>query len=196
NVSERVVSGGHQLAAAEPPLLIGLRPFPHSISHRRAGAAAPTRLLVAGRALFGLIGLAITASFFVALLWPHAMAETLPRAMLVPLVFGGVVLILGELVLWSYVWRTPVVFLLVVAGVACHIFVGHYHDVRWVARARPNFLTGAESQQISMREAVDRWQAANECGPLHEGKSCPRPIILAGAGGATPAAILPPTPRG
>ena len=58
-----------------------------------------------------------------------------------------------------------------------------FHNVRWVkGDAQPT------ARQISLSEGVRRWRVANRCEDNTE--ACPRPILIAAAGGASRAAFL------
>jgi hypothetical protein len=121
----------------------------------------------------------------VAILFPQFTSAFTPRLFFVPLLFSGVVLFLGEIASWSHRLRTPLLLMIVVISVVSVNNVERYHDVRWV-KGRP--ASAADERQISFDEAVARWKRANHCSnPTEE---CPRPILIAGAGGASRAAFL------
>src|SRR5262249_38353031 len=80
--------------------------------------------------------------------------------------------------------RTPLLLIVVAISVICTNAVSHFHDVRWIEGAAPDHTT----RQIAFATAVDRWMAANNCAGQVE--KCPRPILIAGAGGASRAAFL------
>jgi hypothetical protein len=159
-------------------VLSGTAPFlaKGAVEYSRAGFVE--RGFSVGRWL--IIGLLIYA-----IIDPHSVAGWFPRLFFVPLLFAGIVLLLGEVAAWSHRLRTPL--LLVLAGIAgaCLYFVDQFHDVEWVTARKQ----GSQSRQIEMAEAVARWRKANNC---EEGSNqpCPRPILIAGAGGASRAAFL------
>jgi hypothetical protein len=122
-----------------------------------------------------------------AVAFPLLAAAWLPRLFFLPLLFAGIVLFFGELASWSHRLRTP--FLLVAVGISL-LFVWateHYNDVRWI---KDTASADHRGRQVSFNDAVDRWRAANGCAPPHDAKECPRPILVAGAGGASRAAFL------
>src|SRR5262249_53357887 len=115
---------------------------------------------------------------------PLLAAAWTPRLFFLPLLFAGIVLFLGELACWSHRLRTPLLLIVVAIRVVCTNAVSHFHDVRWIEGAAPEHAT----RQIAFATAVDRWMAANDCAGQVD--KCPRPILIAGAGGASRAAFL------
>jgi hypothetical protein len=102
---------------------------------------------------------------------------------------AGLVLLLGEVAAWSHRVRTPLLLLLIGLAGGFLYFIDRFHDVRWTgAPARASAAMG-EQQHVPLAEAVRRWKLANECLPEHR-RPCPRPIVIAEAGGATRAAFL------
>src|SRR5262249_22560685 len=75
----------------------------------------------------------------------------------------------------------PLLLVTVVSSLIAIYLTERFHDTRWIE-------TAGIKQQITMAEAVGRWQFANKCGP--EGRACPRPILIAGAGGASRAGFM------
>jgi hypothetical protein len=117
------------------------------------------------------------------------MAELLPRVLIAPVLLGGVVLPLTELAMVSHRLRTP--FLLILVGLSAFLLYqfDRFHDVR-IATSPPDVTARAvgDSRQVALSEAVARWRAANLC--PNPTDRCPRPILIAGAGGASRAAFL------
>jgi hypothetical protein len=142
-------------------------------------AAATKRTAWADVIIFA-IAIAVTALFLVSLFFPHSIASLLPRAMFVPFVLGSSILLFTEIGAYAMRWRAPLLLLFMVAGGILQFLVGRFHDVRWVERA-------GSHRQISIEEAVKRWQFANECPDI---KDCPSPIIVAGSGGGSRAAFM------
>jgi hypothetical protein len=179
-IHERLAAATSQCPPPLPPLLAGSAPFPAQLLKRGLAAEISDLSWVDG-ALFA-IAVLVTIAFGVALSAPHAVADFLPRALIAPLLFGGGVLFLGEVAAWSHRLRTP--FLLIMVGVATLLAyaVGRFHDVRWT----PPPAQAGGSAQIEFATAVERWKAANRAA---DGKY-PRPIIIAGAGGASRAGFL------
>jgi hypothetical protein len=135
-----------------------------------------------------IIGAGIIILLFVvaSILFPLFMAGWMPRLFFVPLVFSGIVLFLGEIASWSHRKQTPLLLALVVISVITINVVDRFHDVRWV-QGHP--AVTSVPRQITFKTAVERWMAANGCS-AEAVSECPRPILIAGAGGASRAAFL------
>ena len=101
-----------------------------------------------------LMALFVTATFVAVIVRPHGIAEMFPRAQMVPILFGSIVIILGEVVIWSYVWRTPLLLVLTIVGVLLLFWADRFHDVRFVgnpvARER---LTGISPRSASRKQS-------------------------------------------
>jgi hypothetical protein len=138
--------------------------------------------LVAARALI-LIVLAMTV------VDPHFVATWLPRLFFAPVLFAGLVLLLGDVAAWSHRGRTPLLLLLIGLAGGLLYFIDRFHDVRWTGAPSRTSSAMGERQHIALAEAVRRWKWANGCLP-EQGGTCPRPIVIAGAGGASRAAFL------
>lgn len=179
-----------QWPVPEPPLLAGLLPFPLPLLRWRQGVRKPEPRRTTAIRLGGfLVSAGILASFFVALVAPLAMAEWLPRVLLAPLLFGGIVFMLGWIAAWSHRLATPFLLLLVLLAFGCLYLASRFHDVRWIDHAASASPAMGASRQITLPEAVARWKTVNACDP-GAGPPCPRPILIAGAGGASRAAFL------
>ena len=116
---------------------------------------------------------------------PHAVGDLLPRLFFAPILFAGIVLVLGEFAAWSHRLRTPLLLVLAAVGGVLLYYVDQFHDVYWVSARQPVVQT----RQLDMPTAVARWRQVNKC-EEGSGKECPRPILIAGAGGASRAAFL------
>ncbi|MBI4274303.1 MAG: hypothetical protein HY659_06360, partial [Rhizobiales bacterium] len=101
-----------------------------------------------------------------------------------PILFGSIVIVLGELVIWSYYWRTPLLLVLIIVSVVALFRADRFHDVQFVGGPNSKGIATGAAAQIGFEEAVARWKVVN-CKP-----DCPRPILIAGAGGASRAAYL------
>jgi hypothetical protein len=115
---------------------------------------------------------------------PLGLAGEVPRLFFVPLLLGGVVVLLGEIGAWSFYLRTPLLLLVAILSIGSIFLTTRFHDVRWVKNSDPR----PAARQISLSEAVRRWRVANHCD--NDTKACPRPILIAAAGGASRAAFL------
>lgn len=166
----------------ETPLLAGSAPL-----FAKPPKTGERKTLPGDRALW-IARAIIVVVLLITLVDPHLVAAYLPRLMFAPLLFAGVVLLAGEVAAWSHRLRTPLLLITVGIAVALHYLVASFHDVRWLTRAGAAHAPAASARQIEFREAVRRWAAANGC----EGKldACPRPILVAGAGGASRAGFF------
>src|SRR5262249_53935903 len=181
------IMGSDAPQPVEPALLMGVRPFPLSMfANRRAPKLSP--ILSAIDIVTVLFGIGITFFFAIAFVLPHWVADLLPRVMIVALLFGGVVLMLGEVALWSTRLQTPFLLILMVLVAVCLYIVDAFHDVRYFEASAPPSKARGTEPQVPLTEAVRRWKAVNGCGA--EGQTCPRPILIAGAGGASRAAFM------
>ncbi|MEP9351487.1 hypothetical protein [Xanthobacter sp. KR7-225] len=113
---------------------------------------------------------------------PLFLAERLPLAMAVPLIFGGWVPILAYLSSLGRRWRFPLVTAALGLGAVLVAVWGDNHAVRLKDSVRD------ERARPSIREAVDLWMAANGC--TGRPAACPRPVIVAAAGGASRAGFF------
>ncbi|MPZ56438.1 MAG: hypothetical protein GEU91_08045 [Rhizobiales bacterium] len=181
----RLLTAAGQAGGEEPILLASLLPVP-----LRPAFFQFDDLRDVWRLILASLAVAVTTAFVLAISAPHAVSETLPRVMMAPLLFGGIVLALGEIAMWSHRKNTPFLLALVLISAALLLFVDGYHDVRTL---KPDGVavspaTG-ETRQIGLSEAVSRWRIANDCS-TESGRTCPRPILIAGSGGASRAAFL------
>ena len=121
--------------------------------------------------------------FVVAYVVPIWTAIHLPRALLVPPLFGSLVLITSWLQRLGN--RTGFPFLLTLAAIAGALTAtnAHFDDLRTlpkpVADGRP------ADERLSIDDAVARWKAANGC----TASPCPHPVVIAIDGGASRAAF-------
>ncbi|HEV7602762.1 MAG TPA: hypothetical protein VGO49_21225 [Bradyrhizobium sp.] len=131
--------------------------------------------------LFGVIFFVVTAIFLVAIIWPDLVSDRLPRVMFLPLLLGGAILLLGEIASLSHRYATPLLLCFFVAGGLLGYYLKHYNDVRWVAPVSTPTAANGTRHQLGIHEAIERWKADN-CRSTND---CPRPIVIAGAGGAS-----------
>ncbi len=171
-----------QWPAPDGPLLTGdeaiFLDFGRLVAQFRTAAAA--RMAWVDVIVAAIAGI-VTIFFIFSLIAPHRVAEELPRAVFLPFVLGSGVLLFTEIGAYSMRLRAPLLLLLVFIGGGAAFVIDRFHDVRWVAQK-------GEGRQITIDEAVKRWRFANGC-PT-DLKQCPRPIIIAGSGGASRAAFM------
>lgn len=132
----------------------------------------------------------------------------LDRATLLPLVLGAWVPLLGWIGRWSYRTGVPAVVLFVVAVTIIARWAGDGHEIRLtppesnaVVQSRQGIRT-----QWTLGYAAHQWAQANGCtlksaadvkdGLPESGPDCPRPVIVAAAGGASRAAFITATTLG
>lgn len=181
DVRARILNGRRDpplLANKVPLLALLLHPRTHRTRTLLRAAPKLDKLLLAAWIVVGAI-------FIFALINPAFVAEWLPRALFLPVLLGGGVLLIGEIAALSHRWETPLLLVLVGLGGIFGYLSSHYDDLRWTTAPAPSKVVGKDLE-ISFEEAVARWRAANGC---DKGQACPNPIIIAGAGGASRAAF-------
>lgn len=139
-----------------------------------------------------LIGAAVvvTAVFVFALWAPDAVSDRFPRVIFLPMLLGGGVLLFGEIASLSHRYTTPLLVCFFIFGAFLGYWLVHYNDVRWIrSAADPAVATPIRGtqHQLNLADAIERWRVDNEC-PAP--KECPRPIVIAGAGGASRAGFF------
>jgi hypothetical protein len=171
----------------DPPLLVGnmipllaqlLQPFKHHTLTRFWATSRLEKWLLLAWIVVGTI-------FVVALVNPAFVAEWLPRALFLPVLLGGGVLLLGEIGALSLRWETPLLLVLAVVGGVFAWRINHYDDMRWATPSAQSKVVGKD-RQITFAEALQGWKDANNC---DQPRTCPNPIVIAGAGGASRAAF-------
>ena len=130
-----------------------------------------------GRILHPLAALATALLFLIAYVAPIAASVHIPRALLVPPLFGS--LVLGASWLTRIGDRTGFPFLAALA-----ILIGaatasntHFNELRTLPNTKGD-------QRLTIEAAIKAWKAANGCATL-----CPRPLVIAIDGGASRAAF-------
>jgi hypothetical protein len=136
------------------------------------------------------------ASAIIFVFGPNAVADWLPRALIIPVVLGGWLPLLTLLSAFGRRWRAPLISgsLLVLAILSAA--VGDNHSVRRVntADSAPQVKTAGPAAPLKLystmklNNAVDLWMEENGC--KADPSQCPRPIIVAGAGGASRAGFF------
>lgn len=136
-----------------------------------------------------LLMIVFLASAAIFICGPNQVAEWLPRALIVPVVLGGWLPLLTCLSALGRRLRAPLIsggFLLL--ALVSAVF-GDNHSVRRIvtAQAAPPSDAGAYSP-MTLNDAVLLWMKENGCESDRD--QCPRPIIVAGAGGASRAGFF------
>ncbi|MFG1480943.1 hypothetical protein V5F53_20135 [Xanthobacter sp. V4C-4] len=132
-----------------------------------------------GRLLLLAYALGVVAILVANPLW---LAGQLPLALAVPLIFGGWVPILSYLASIGRRWRFPFVTALLLLGAAGVYLIGDNHRVRTLTATAPSY------QRTTIDTAAFLWMRANGCAEAPA--TCPRPIIVAAAGGASRAGFF------
>lgn len=165
------------LAGAQSMLILLVNPVKHWPVLKRIFS-------IRTNAVLGLLGAGIIAAFIVAVGWPAFLSDWVPRALLLPLLLGGGLLLFGEIASLSHRWQTPLLLVFLVVGGILGFFLEHYNDVRWIAA--PKTAANAPQRQATISEAIEAWKASN-C------RSTPcevRPVVITGAGGASRAGFF------
>ena len=124
-----------------------------------------------------------TLIFLLAYVRPDWLAFVFPRALLIPFLFGSLVLIFSWLVRLGYKTGLPLAAFVIVPVVLATATNTHLNDLRTLAPGKE----GAADRQIDIKAAVDRWKAANACAGAG---ACPPALIVASEGGASRAAFM------
>jgi hypothetical protein len=116
----------------------------------RPTPAVPRELL--DRTL-SLVRVVIVAVLLFTIIDPHFFASRFPRLCFIPVLFGGAVVLLGEVAAWSMRWRTPLLLGVVIASLVMIYLTPSFHDTRWIeATIEPSKASG-DKRQISF----DAW---------------------------------------
>lgn len=135
--------------------------------------------------ILALLGLGIFVSFAVAVVAPAFLSDWVPRALFLPVLLGGGLFLFGEIASLSHRWQTPLLLVFVIAGGLLGYLLEHYNDVRWIGPGQ-KATAGAAARQATIGEAIEAWKAVN-CSQT----PCEvRPIVIAGAGGASRAGFF------
>jgi hypothetical protein len=178
-------SAGGLKRTHEPPLLAGTFPAAAWVFALRM-PVLPTGLV---DWFLSIARIVISVLLFFTIFYPHFFATWWPRLFFIPVLLAGAVVLLEEVAAWSMRSRTPLLLFAVASVFIAVYFSTHFHDVRWIeATVEPSKAAG-DKRQISLAGAVERWKAANKC-PGSDLNRCPRPILIAGAGGASRAGFF------
>lgn len=180
-VANRIpLPGADRLIAAVRPLLNFLD-FGKSQSATAAGAPDHSE---GGRLLLILL---FVIFVLVMLSAPSEVAEWFPRAFAVSLILGGWVPVLTYLSTIGRRLQAPLlVFAVVVTGILTTI-LGDHHDVRLLA-TKADGAPSAPSTRLNLNQALQSWMQANQCDT--DTQPCPRPVIIAAAGGGSRAGFF------
>ncbi|NVN88738.1 MAG: hypothetical protein HXX15_21895 [Rhodopseudomonas sp.] len=132
-----------------------------------------------------LAAVVITLLFVAAVVAPNALSDWFPRVLFLPLLLGGGLLLLGEIASLSHRYATPLLLCFFVVGGVLGYLQQNYNDVRFVPAAATSATSGTR-HELTIDEAVARWKADN----CRSASDCPRPIVIAGAGGASRAGFF------
>jgi len=122
-------------------------------------------------------GIAATLALVAFIGWP-GLFKFPGRIILAPLVLGGWVPLLTYLTTRSYKLNIPLLTIIVAAAIVA----------AWLRDVHPmRVLNGVRPSQLTIAQALDRWQRNNNCAGAAD--KCPSPIIVAASGGASRAAF-------
>jgi hypothetical protein len=120
-------------------------------------------------------------------------ARVFSRAIAVPFLLGGWQPFLSYLSGLGRQFRGPIIFLFfALVAIAAYLF-GDNHSVRLV-NAEQQAGYPVDTKPLALEDAVSEWKKANDC--EKDAASCPRPVIIAAAGGASRAAFFEATMLG
>jgi hypothetical protein len=114
-------------------------------------------------------------------------ADYFPRGLAVPLVLGGWLPFLAYLSALGRSLRAPLIAGVAVVVVALTALLGDNHSVRRIDAAR-TAPPPVDMSRITLNDAVTLWMDENGC--AGRPAECPRPIIVAAAGGASRAGFF------
>jgi hypothetical protein len=110
-----------------------------------------------------------------------------PRAMAVPFILGGWLPFLSNVSGFGRQWRAPLIVLLFVVISGLAVLLGDNHTVRRINVAN-TVGHAVDVSSIRLDAAVTTWMHENGCDGAPA--TCPRPIIIAAAGGASRAGFF------
>ena len=152
-------------------------------------AIAPAKPVVAGgrgsTGALGTIERRVAWAIFLLLVAVLAIPDLLdwfPRLLLVLVLLGAWVPALGWLAAQSHKTRMPLILTSIIALAFVSYFTGDVHNVTL------GKLEKAPPAQLGIKQAVEAWMKANKCDAAPE--TCPSPVIVASAGGASRAAFM------
>jgi hypothetical protein len=153
-------------------------------AHLQASQRRPLRAMSAILDHLPWLSLILTlAMFLLAYFFPLEGAKQFERALLIPFLFGSLVLALSWVQRLSNRWGVPLIAILVAMCLGLTGLNWHFNDIRTLAPIA-NEVT---QRQIDFEEAVKQWKSANDCATA--GATCPPAVVIAIDGGASRAAF-------
>jgi hypothetical protein len=114
-------------------------------------------------------------------------AQFAPRSMAVPFILGGWLPFLSYLSGLGRQWRAPLILLLFVVISIVAVVLGDNHSVRLINAKQTAGVT-IDATAVPIQDAVSLWMRENKCDAAPA--TCPRPIVVAAAGGASRAGFF------
>jgi hypothetical protein len=146
---------------------------------------SPRALLIATIISF----VATIVIFFLSYFAPAFQSLIAPRALIVPFLFGSLVLFATLLVWFSERVGVPFLLIAVLAAFGVTARNTTFNDLRQLQDDPPNLA----QRQIEIGKAIEKWKAANGCAGE---EACPPALIVAAEGGASRAAFAAATALG
>jgi hypothetical protein len=146
--------------------------------------------LIRVRGLAGFAWCSLFATFLIyafAYKWPFLLANFAPRAVVVPFLFGSLVLFAGWLARLGARIGVPLLEISIAVAVIATGLNDRFNDLRTFKTASPELGL----RQIEIDEAIEKWEDANGCTRENDGdkRKCPPALIVAAEGGASRAAF-------
>ncbi len=132
---------------------------------------------------------ATLAIFFVSYFAPAFQSHIAPRALIVPFLFGSLVLFATLLAWLSERYGLPFLLTAILLAFGVTALNKHFNDLRELPGNPPNLA----ERQIEIAKAVEKWKLANHCS---DKDGCPPALIVAAEGGASRAAFAAATALG
>jgi len=114
-------------------------------------------------------------------------AALFPRALILPIIFGGWLPLLTFLSGWGRQLRAPLIVGSALVIAVLSLLLGDNHSVRRVD-ASALAKRSIDTSTMKLNRALDLWMKKNDC--ADKPSSCPRPVIIVGAGGASRAGFF------
>jgi hypothetical protein len=118
---------------------------------------------------------------------PNRVAEWFPRGLAVPVILGAWLPFLSFLSGLGRRFQAPIILGLIALVTVLAVVFGDNHSIRRIDAAQ-TLGRGADFAPLSLNRAVELWIDANDC--KADPSRCPRPIIIAAAGGASRAGFF------